>query len=69
MYKTVREFAFEVPGSAEKNELQAILERIPTHYQQLIVLVKNPTTGKSVGFRAKKHEKQANGKFCVFMQI
>jgi hypothetical protein len=50
MYKTVRDFAYEVPGSAEKNELQVILERIPMHYQQLTVLVKNPTTGKSATF-------------------
>lgn len=50
MYKTVRDFGYEVPGSAEKNELQAILERIPMHYQQLTVLVKNPTTGKSATF-------------------
>lgn len=41
MYKTVRDFAFEVPGSAEKNELQAILERIPLHYQQLTVTIDN----------------------------
>lgn len=27
MYKTVREFAFEVPGSSEKNDLQIILEK------------------------------------------
>lgn len=37
MYKTVKDFSFEVPGSAEKNELVAILERIPQHYQQLTV--------------------------------
>ncbi|VDL65860.1 unnamed protein product [Nippostrongylus brasiliensis] len=43
MYKTVREFSYEVPGSAEKSELSAILERIPVHCQQLQVLVKSPT--------------------------
>lgn len=37
MYKTVREFSYEVPGSAEKSELSAILERIPVHCQQLQV--------------------------------
>ncbi|CAD5206296.1 unnamed protein product [Bursaphelenchus okinawaensis] len=50
MYKTVREFAFEVPGSQEKNELMSVLERIPQHYQQLQVLVKSPTVGKSATF-------------------
>ncbi|KAI6222192.1 hypothetical protein M3Y95_00958600 [Aphelenchoides besseyi] len=50
MYKTVRDFAFEVPGSAEKNDLQIILERIPNHYQQLQVLVKTPTVGKAATF-------------------
>ncbi|KAK5967539.1 Alpha-catulin, partial [Trichostrongylus colubriformis] len=37
MYKTVREFSYEVPGSAEKSELSVILERIPVHCQQLQV--------------------------------
>lgn len=37
MYKTVRDFAYEVPGSQEKNDLLAILERIPAQYQQLAV--------------------------------
>ncbi|VDL64739.1 unnamed protein product [Nippostrongylus brasiliensis] len=46
MYKTVREFSYEVPGSAEKSELSAILERIPVHCQQLQVLVKSPTFNK-----------------------
>ncbi|WKX91722.1 hypothetical protein Q1695_010056 [Nippostrongylus brasiliensis] len=50
MYKTVREFSYEVPGSAEKSELSAILERIPVHCQQLQVLVKSPTVGKSATF-------------------
>ncbi|CAD5208861.1 unnamed protein product [Bursaphelenchus xylophilus] len=50
MYRTVREFAFEVPGSQEKNELMSVLERIPQHYQQLQVLVKSPTVGKSATF-------------------
>ncbi|MCP9257984.1 Alpha-catulin [Dirofilaria immitis] len=40
MYKTVREFCYEVPGSAEKNDLSTILEKIPIHCQQLQVLVK-----------------------------
>jgi hypothetical protein len=39
-----------VPGSSEKNDLYAVLERIPTHYQQLQVLVKSPTVGKSQTF-------------------
>ncbi|KAK6041698.1 hypothetical protein COOONC_20797 [Cooperia oncophora] len=39
-----------VPGSAEKSELSAILERIPVHCQQLQVLVKSPTVGKSATF-------------------
>lgn len=50
MHKTVREFAFEVPGSAEKNELLNILEKIPLHCQQLQVLVKSPTVGKTATF-------------------
>ncbi|EYB90734.1 hypothetical protein Y032_0215g2366 [Ancylostoma ceylanicum] len=50
MYKTVREFSYEVPGSAEKSELSAILEKIPVHCQQLQVLVKSPTVGKSATF-------------------
>ncbi|VDP01351.1 unnamed protein product [Soboliphyme baturini] len=50
MYKTVREFSYEVPGSAEKNELIQVLERIPGHCQQLQVLVKTPTVGKSATF-------------------
>uniref|UniRef100_A0AC34QMN7 Alpha-catulin n=2 Tax=Panagrolaimus sp. JU765 TaxID=591449 RepID=A0AC34QMN7_9BILA len=50
MYRTVREFAFEVPGSAEKNELQTILEKIPYHCQQLQVLVKSPTVGRTATF-------------------
>uniref|UniRef100_A0A915E636 Alpha-catulin n=1 Tax=Ditylenchus dipsaci TaxID=166011 RepID=A0A915E636_9BILA len=50
MFKTVREFAFEVPGSAEKNDLQVILEKIPLYCQQLQVLVKSPTVGKSATF-------------------
>uniref|UniRef100_A0A1I7XH89 BRO1 domain-containing protein n=1 Tax=Heterorhabditis bacteriophora TaxID=37862 RepID=A0A1I7XH89_HETBA len=50
MYKTVREFSYEVPGSAEKSELSAILERIPVHCQQLQVLVKSPTVGKTATF-------------------
>ncbi|KJH45286.1 hypothetical protein DICVIV_08662 [Dictyocaulus viviparus] len=50
MYKTVREFSYEVPGSAEKSELSTILERIPVHCQQLQVLVKSPTVGKSATF-------------------
>ncbi|KAK0423879.1 hypothetical protein QR680_008384 [Steinernema hermaphroditum] len=50
MYKTVREFSYEVPGSAEKNDLSATLEKIPIHCQQLQVLVKSPTVGKSATF-------------------
>ncbi|CDW58164.1 BK channel interacting protein 2 [Trichuris trichiura] len=50
MYRTVREFCYEVPGSAEKNELLQTLERIPTHCQQLQVLVKSPTVGKLATF-------------------
>ncbi|KAE9418550.1 hypothetical protein Angca_007517, partial [Angiostrongylus cantonensis] len=55
MYKTVREFSYEasficVPASAEKSELSTILERIPVHCQQLQVLVKSPTVGKSATF-------------------
>ncbi|KAL3119968.1 hypothetical protein niasHT_007096 [Heterodera trifolii] len=50
MHKTVMEFAFEVPGSAEKNELLQILDKIPFHCQQLQVLVKSPTVGKSATF-------------------
>ena len=65
MHKCVREFAFEVPfitipintvksfkvpGSAEKNELLQILEKIPLHCQQLQVLVKSPTVGKTATF-------------------
>ncbi|CAJ0592643.1 unnamed protein product [Cylicocyclus nassatus] len=50
MYRTVREFSYEVPGSAEKSELSAILEKIPVHCQQLQVLVKSPTVGKSATF-------------------
>ncbi|KAK6729817.1 hypothetical protein RB195_006709 [Necator americanus] len=50
MYKTVREFSYEVPGSAEKSELSGILEKIPVHCQQLQVLVKSPTVGKSATF-------------------
>lgn len=50
MYRTVREFAFEVPGSPEKNDLQLILEKIPLHVQQLQLLVKSPTVGKSATF-------------------
>uniref|UniRef100_A0A1I8BUK4 BAR domain-containing protein n=1 Tax=Meloidogyne hapla TaxID=6305 RepID=A0A1I8BUK4_MELHA len=50
MHKTVKEFAFEVPGSAEKNDLLQILEKIPVHCQQLQVLVKSPTVGKTATF-------------------
>ncbi|KRY52492.1 Alpha-catulin [Trichinella britovi] len=50
MYRNVREFCYEVPGSAEKNELLQTLERIPTHCQQLQVLVKSPTVGKLATF-------------------
>ncbi|PAV76339.1 hypothetical protein WR25_12157 [Diploscapter pachys] len=50
MYKTVREFSYEVPGSAEKSELSSILERIPVHCQQLQVMVKSPTVGKTATF-------------------
>uniref|UniRef100_A0A0M3HP66 Alpha-catulin n=1 Tax=Ascaris lumbricoides TaxID=6252 RepID=A0A0M3HP66_ASCLU len=50
MYKTVREFSYEVPGSAEKSDLSTILEKIPIHCQQLQVLVKSPTVGKSATF-------------------
>ncbi|GMT00211.1 hypothetical protein PENTCL1PPCAC_22385, partial [Pristionchus entomophagus] len=50
MYKTVREFSYEVPGSAEKSELATILEKIPIHCQQLQVLVKSPTVGKAATF-------------------
>uniref|UniRef100_A0A915I0V7 Alpha-catulin n=1 Tax=Romanomermis culicivorax TaxID=13658 RepID=A0A915I0V7_ROMCU len=50
MYKTVREFSYEVPGSSEKNDLMPVLERIPVHCQQLQVLVKSPTVGKSATF-------------------
>lgn len=40
----------QVPGSAEKNDLSTILEKIPVHCQQLQVLVKSPTVGKSATF-------------------
>lgn len=50
MYKTVREFSYEVPGSAEKSDLHQILEKIPVHCQALQVLVKSPTVGKSATF-------------------
>uniref|UniRef100_A0A7E4VFM7 Alpha-catulin n=1 Tax=Panagrellus redivivus TaxID=6233 RepID=A0A7E4VFM7_PANRE len=50
MYRTVREFAFEVPGSAEKNDMLSILDKIPFHCQQLQLLVKNPTVGKTATF-------------------
>ncbi|VDM59343.1 unnamed protein product [Angiostrongylus costaricensis] len=40
----------QVPASAEKSELSTILERIPVHCQQLQVLVKSPTVGKSATF-------------------
>uniref|UniRef100_A0AC35TK90 Alpha-catulin n=1 Tax=Rhabditophanes sp. KR3021 TaxID=114890 RepID=A0AC35TK90_9BILA len=50
MYKTVRDFHYEVPGSQEKNELSNVLERIPLHCQQLQVLVKSPTVGKGATF-------------------
>ncbi|VDM96508.1 unnamed protein product [Thelazia callipaeda] len=50
MYKTVREFSYEVPGSAAKNDLSSILEKIPMHCQQLQVLVKSPTVGKPATF-------------------
>ncbi|CEF68630.1 Alpha-catulin [Strongyloides ratti] len=50
MYKTVKEFHYEVPGSPEKSDLMNVLERIPLHCQQLQVLVKSPTVGKSATF-------------------
>ncbi|VDN19336.1 unnamed protein product [Gongylonema pulchrum] len=50
MYKTVREFSYEIPGSAEKNDLSTVLEKIPIHCQQLQVLVKSPTVGKPATF-------------------
>ncbi|VDK65137.1 unnamed protein product, partial [Onchocerca ochengi] len=50
MYKAVQEFSCEVPGSAEKNDLSTILEKIPIHCQQLQVLVKSPTVGKPATF-------------------
>uniref|UniRef100_A0AAF5D5W6 N-acyl-aliphatic-L-amino acid amidohydrolase n=1 Tax=Strongyloides stercoralis TaxID=6248 RepID=A0AAF5D5W6_STRER len=50
MYKTVKEFHYEVPGSPEKSDLMSVLERIPLHCQQLQVLVKSPTVGKSATF-------------------
>ena len=40
----------QVPGSAEKNDLLAVLEKIPVHCQQLQVLVKSPTVGKHATF-------------------
>jgi hypothetical protein len=40
----------QVPGSAEKNDLLNVLEKIPVHCQQLQVLVKSPTVGKSATF-------------------
>lgn len=43
-------FLFQVPGSAEKSDLSTILEKIPIHCQQLQVLVKSPTVGKSATF-------------------
>lgn len=39
-----------MPGSPEKSEMMNILERIPTHCQQLQVLVKSPTVGKPATF-------------------
>uniref|UniRef100_A0A0N4Z1P6 Alpha-catulin n=1 Tax=Parastrongyloides trichosuri TaxID=131310 RepID=A0A0N4Z1P6_PARTI len=50
MYKTVKDFHYEVPGSPEKSDLSIVLERIPLHCQQLQVLVKSPTVGKSATF-------------------
>ncbi|MFH4975816.1 hypothetical protein AB6A40_002525 [Gnathostoma spinigerum] len=50
MYKNVRDFSFEVPGSAEKSDLCAVLEKIPIRCQQLQVLVKSPTVGKPATF-------------------
>lgn len=39
-----------MPGSPEKNDLQIVLEKIPLHCQQLQVLVKSSTVGKSATF-------------------
>uniref|UniRef100_A0A1I8EJQ9 Alpha-catulin n=1 Tax=Wuchereria bancrofti TaxID=6293 RepID=A0A1I8EJQ9_WUCBA len=43
-------FAEQANKIAEKNDLSTILEKIPIHCQQLQVLVKSPTVGKSATF-------------------
>ncbi|XP_063225044.1 alpha-catulin isoform X2 [Bacillus rossius redtenbacheri] len=50
LYKVVRQFSYQVPGSTHKKELLENLDRVPTYVQQLQFTVKNPTVGKAATF-------------------
>ncbi len=55
----------QVPGSVEKNDLLQVLEKIPVHCQQLQVLVKSPTVGKSQTFNKVKSRESTGYKKCA----
>ncbi|KAG1695753.1 Alpha-catulin [Nymphon striatum] len=50
LYKLVRQFSYQVPGSPQKHELLEYLDKVPTYVQQLQYTVKNPTVGKAATF-------------------
>ncbi|CAM1322062.1 CTNNAL1 (predicted) [Pycnogonum litorale] len=50
LYKLVRQFSYQVPGSPLKKELLELLDKVPTYVQQLQFTVKNPTVGKAATF-------------------
>nr|XP_006818860.1 PREDICTED: alpha-catulin-like [Saccoglossus kowalevskii] len=50
LYRTVKDFSFQVPEGSHTIELMSSLEKIPTYCQQLHFTTKSPTTGKIATF-------------------
>ncbi|XP_018564734.1 alpha-catulin [Anoplophora glabripennis] len=50
LYKVIRQFSYQVPGGANKKELLANLDKVPTFVQRLQFTVKDHTVGKAATF-------------------
>ncbi|CAH1105482.1 unnamed protein product [Psylliodes chrysocephalus] len=50
LYKVIRQFSYQVPCGANKKELLAHLDRVPTFVQRLQFTVKDHTVGKAATF-------------------
>lgn len=55
LYKTTRQFSYQVPASDSKKQLLDLLDVVPTFVQSLQFTVKDPTVGKAATFVKVDH--------------